>query len=118
MEDKSYNECGLMLIQKMLGGKWKIIILWALSEKTRRFSELQKLFPDITQAMLTKQLREMEQYNFVHREVYREVPPKVEYSLTDFGRDFSVIIKEMHAWGEKHYESLQKLQKNYIDSTR
>ena len=99
---KQENICPLEFVQRVIGGKWKISILWALSIQTRRFNELQRLFPDITQAMLTKQLRELEKDGFIHREVYREVPPKVEYSLTLIGQDFFPIIRQMYEWGEKN----------------
>lgn len=65
------------------------------------FNELQKLFPNITQTMLTHQLRELERDGFVHREIYREIPPKVEYSLTSVGDTFVPIIKQMYDWGGK-----------------
>lgn len=97
-----HRECPIELVQRVIGGKWKISILWALGDKTRRFNELKKLFPNITQTMLTHQLRELERDGFVHREVYREVPPKVEYSLTTMGNSFVPIIKEMYAWGEEN----------------
>lgn len=96
------NVCPLELVQKVIGGKWKIMILWSLRENTRRFNELQRLFPDITQTMLTKQLRELEKDNFIHREVYKEVPPKVEYSLTSIGKDFMSIVQQMYNWGENN----------------
>lgn len=96
------NVCPLQLVQQVIGGKWKIMILWSLREKTRRFNELQRLFPDITQTMLTKQLRELEKDNFIHREVYKEVPPKVEYSLTSIGKDFMSIVQQMYNWGENN----------------
>lgn len=108
MDNENQNICALDLVQRVVGGKWKTRILWSLSIQTRRFNELQKLFPDITQTMLTKQLRELENDNFIHREVYREVPPRVEYSLTDLGRDFSKIVKEMYDWGEEHYDLLNR----------
>ena len=105
-QSQDHEACPLKLIQQTIGGKWKIMILWALSENTRRFNELQKLFPDITQAMLTKQLRELEKDNFVHREVYKEVPPKVEYSLTSLGKEFVPIIEHMSNWARNNYNLL------------
>ena len=95
-------QCPLDLVQKVVGGKWKISILWALSIQTRRFNELQKIFPSITQGMLTKQLREMEKDGFIHREIYRVIPPKVEYSLTFKGEKFVPIIKQMYEWGQNN----------------
>ncbi|WP_368489743.1 winged helix-turn-helix transcriptional regulator [Clostridium sp. BJN0013] len=106
--NQNKNVCPLELVQQVIGGKWKIMILWALSEETKRFNELQKLFPNITQTMLTKQLRELENDNFIHREVYKEVPPKVEYSLTPTGKDFFPIIRQMNDWGRLNYDILNK----------
>ena len=74
--------CPVTQTQDIIAGKWKIIILWNLSTQTRRFNELQRLLPNISKGILTRQLRELEEDQMVHREVYKEVPPKVEYSLT------------------------------------
>ncbi len=109
LENKNNSMCcPLELVQQVIGGKWKIMILWVLSEETKRFNELQKLFPNITQTMLTKQLRELEKDNFIHREVYKEVPPKVEYSLTPTGKDFFPIIEQMNHWGKLNLDILNK----------
>ena len=86
----------------MVGGKWKPLILYYLSGGTKRFGELRKLLPDITQRMLTLQLRELEQDQIVQRQVYAEVPPKVEYSLTEFGKSLDPVMLRMLAWGEKY----------------
>ncbi|MFB8374621.1 winged helix-turn-helix transcriptional regulator [Paenibacillus taichungensis] len=86
----------------MLGGKWKLILLWFLSDEPRRFGEIRRCFPEITEAMLTKQLRELEQDKLIHREVFKVVPPRVEYSLTDLGSKFFPIIEAMHDWGEEN----------------
>lgn len=89
----SNAKCGLVEVQKIVSGKWKIHILWQLYEnKVMRFGELNRAILDITQSMLTKQLRELEQDGFVKRYVYREVPPKVEYSLTELGLKFIPLI--------------------------
>jgi DNA-binding HxlR family transcriptional regulator len=83
-----------------IGGKWKLLILWLLKDEVYRFSELKRLVPQITQKMLTNQLRELESDGLVHRKVYAQVPPKVEYSLTDLGKSFLPILRSMHKWGE------------------
>ena len=80
------------------GGKWKLLIVWLLSEKIYRFSELRRQIPQITQKMLTQQLRELEFDGIVHRKIYAQVPPKVEYSLTEMGKSFSPILTAMHDW--------------------
>lgn len=89
-------------IQKILGGKWKIEILYYISLRTRRFGELQRQIGDITQSTLTKQLRELEADGFITRYVYQEIPPKVEYSLTDLGESFVPILEQMKQWGKAH----------------
>ncbi|WP_235550448.1 winged helix-turn-helix transcriptional regulator [Paenibacillus sp. Soil750] len=98
-------DCGLTKIQQMLGGKWKLLLLWYLSEEPRRFGEIRRCFPEITEAMLTKQLRELEQDKLIYREVFKVVPPRVEYSLTDLGSKFFPIIEAMHDWGEENLKN-------------
>ncbi len=89
-------------IQKVLGGKWKIEILYYISLKTRRFGELHRQIGDISQSSLTKQLRELEYDGFISRFIYQEIPPKVEYSLTELGESFIPVLNFMKAWGEIH----------------
>ena len=95
----------------IIGGKWKILILYHLCAGTQRFNELRRLLPDITQRMLTLQLRELEDDGIVHREVYPQVPPKVEYSLTEFGTTLMPVIDVMHAWGEQYAGECAKHRK-------
>lgn len=94
--------CPVRTTLGIIGGKWKVLILYHLSSDTRRFNELQRLLSGITQRMLTLQLRELEADGIVHREVYPQVPPKVEYSLTDFGRTLLPVIEAMYRWGEAY----------------
>lgn len=90
-------------LQSVIGGKWKILILWYVSfYKVQRFGELMRRLDGITQSTLTKQLRELESDGFLHREIYREIPPKVEYSLTEFGESFIPVLQTMMAWSEKY----------------
>ena len=96
--------CPVTTTMKVIGGKWKPIILWVLYDGTKRFGEIKRLIPKITQKMLTQQLRELERDGIVLRKVYPVVPPKVEYSLTEYGKTLSPILDEMAAWGEKHKE--------------
>ncbi|UQD53374.1 HxlR family transcriptional regulator [Bacillus methanolicus] len=96
-----YHEKELAL--SVLEGKWKLIILCHLGLKgTKRFTELKNLIPDITQRMLTNQLRELEKDGLVHREVYPVVPPKVEYSLTELGKSLMPIIEMLEEWGKNY----------------
>lgn len=88
-------------IQKILGGKWKIEILYYISLRTRRFGELQRQIAGITQSTLTKQLRELEADGFISRYIYQEIPPKVEYSLTDLGKSFVPVLEHMKQWGKE-----------------
>jgi DNA-binding HxlR family transcriptional regulator len=94
----------------ILVGKWKpIILLHLLKNGTQRFSELKRRMPGITQKMLTNQLRELENEDIIQRVVYPQVPPKVEYSITEYGRSLEPILHAMHKWGTKH--ALHKRQK-------
>lgn len=100
--------CEKELTLSVIGGKWKLIILWHLGiEGTKRFSELKKLVPHITQKMLTNQLRELEEDQLIHREVYAEIPPRVEYSLTEHGQGLMPILQMMYAWGKNYMEKVK-----------
>ncbi|MFW5488446.1 MAG: winged helix-turn-helix transcriptional regulator [Desulfovibrio sp.] len=100
-------QCFFELAFLVIGGKWKPVILWHLSqEKALRFGELRRTIPEVTERMLTKQLRELETDGLVHREVFRVVPPKVEYSLTEMGRSLIPILEQMRDWGASYEEFL------------
>ncbi len=92
---------------KVIGGKWKPLILWYLCDKTYRFNELLKVMNGVTQKMLTQQLREMETDQIVLRKVYAEIPPRVEYSITEYGKTLQPILESMSKWGEKHSELIK-----------
>jgi DNA-binding HxlR family transcriptional regulator len=102
--DKEYK-CGIELTLAVIGGKWKAAILYHLAQQTMRFSELQRYFAGTTRKMLTQQLRELERDGLVHREVYPQVPPKVEYWLTDKGRNIKPILDLMCEWGVRYEEN-------------
>lgn len=90
-------------LQAVLSGKWKILILWYIAfYKVQRFGELIRRLDGITQSTLTKQLRELENDGFLHREIYKEIPPKVEYTLTELGKSFVPILNDMMTWSETH----------------
>lgn len=102
---KNYFSCPLTSAMEILGGKWKIVILGHLFTGVKRFGELKSLMPGITQKMLTQQLRELEADGLLHREIYKEIPPKVEYSLTESGKTLEPILKELCSWGMKLIEN-------------
>lgn len=101
---KKYN-CPLELTMDLIGGKWKIIILWHLLDNKKRFSELNRLMPNITQKMLTTQLRELEEKGLINRYVYPQVPPKVEYSLTEQGYSLKSLLNDMCSWSTSYANS-------------
>ncbi|MFT8390591.1 MAG: helix-turn-helix domain-containing protein [Sporolactobacillus sp.] len=100
--------CPVEITLSVIGGKWKGVVLYHLQNRPLRFNELRRLIPDVTQRMLTLQLRELEADGIIHREVYPVVPPKVEYSLTSFGKTLSPIILAMRQWGIVHQEAIRK----------
>src|SRR5271155_1194974 len=97
-----HTNCAVKLTASIIGGKWKPSLLFHLEGRTRRFCELQRLIPGLTKKMLTQHLRELERDGIVHRKVYAEVPPRVEYSLTRHGESLKPILKLMSAWGNRH----------------
>ncbi|MGH7965388.1 MAG: winged helix-turn-helix transcriptional regulator [Candidatus Binatia bacterium] len=110
MKGQSYS-CGLDAALDVIGGKWKVLILWQLYPQSRRFGELKRLVPGISEKMLIQQLREMETDGIVHRKVYLEVPPKVEYSLTVFGASLNEVLTPLCEWGDKHMKRIGALHR-------
>lgn len=109
-ECSTYDDCPVETAINIIGGKWKIQILYNLHDKTLRFNELQKALPKVTQKMLTQQLREMENDGIISRKVYAQVPPKVEYSRTPLGKSLDPILDSLCSWG-KDYQSLKSSNK-------
>ncbi|MGF1493453.1 MAG: winged helix-turn-helix transcriptional regulator [Microcoleaceae cyanobacterium] len=99
---ESYTHCPVEAALDLVGGKWKSIILFRLREGTKRFNQLQRLIPHVTRRMLTLQLRELEADGLVSRKVYQEVPPKVEYSITELGLTLTPLLLELKKWGETY----------------
>ena len=93
-----------------IGGKWKTVVLWYLKNKTYRFGELNKQIPDITEKMLSLQLKALEQDGIVKREIFPEVPLRVEYSLTEFGKTLIPVLNEIAKWGKEYGESVGNLE--------
>ncbi|MFZ4451097.1 winged helix-turn-helix transcriptional regulator [Salibacterium aidingense] len=114
MMEKDANVCEET--EKTMGiiaGKWKPVILFhLLYGGTKRFNELKRLIPNITQKMLTSQLRELEQQDIIKRIVYPQVPPKVEYLMTDHGKSLQPLIEGMYEWGASHLKHMEEQKKN------
>ena len=108
LHDKTYH-CAMDVTMSYIGGKWKTVVLWYLRNKTLRFGELKKQIPDITEKMLSLQLKALEEDGLVKREVYAEVPLRVEYSLTDFGKTLIPVIEAIAGWGRNLGEKEGKL---------
>ncbi|MDR3542918.1 MAG: helix-turn-helix domain-containing protein [Desulfosporosinus sp.] len=107
LEKDLFGKCPYATAQKVLSGKWSILILYHLEIRTMRFGELQRQLPDLTQSTLTKQLRTLEEDGLIERKVYPQVPPKVEYSLSDIGLKFKKVLAELAIWGNEYIETLK-----------
>ena len=105
MRSRTYN-CPVEAAIEVFGGKWKPLILWWLQQRTWRFAELRRQIPGITEKMLAQQLRELEADGIVDRRVYPTVPPKVEYSLTEYGRSLKRALRSLCDWGRAHIERI------------
>ena len=111
MRHRSYDAqfgCAVEAALEVIGGKWKGAILYRLLDKKKRFNELKRFFPSLTQRILTQQLRELERDGVISRKVYAEVPPRVEYSLTEFGRSLEPALRMLSEWGASHVEQIIK----------
>ncbi|MCM0647485.1 helix-turn-helix transcriptional regulator [Clostridium swellfunianum] len=101
-QEELFGKCPYATAQKILSGKWALIILHHLSENKLRFNELQRQLPEMTQATLTKQLRTLEEYGMITRTVYAQIPPKVEYELSDMGKEFTEVLNSLKNWSDKY----------------
>ncbi len=101
--------CGLDLIGEVLYGKWKIRLLWFINEGHKRPSELQRKIPDATRRVLNIQLKELEDHELIEKKIYAVVPPKVEYSLTEFGKTLIPVIAMLGNWGDENEARLREL---------
>lgn len=102
--DVRFSDCPVEVAINIISGKWKAVILIHLMQKTYRFNELKRLLPNVSQRMLTSQLRDMEADGLVDRKIYAEIPPKVEYSLTERGRSIRVVLDELRHLGKNIQE--------------
>lgn len=110
MDKNLFGVCPYVTAQKLLTGKWTLLIMYHLSTHTMRFNELQRALPSITQATLTKQLRMMQENGLIVRTVYNQIPPKVEYSLSRLGRDFQPVLDAIGTWGAEYISFLQSAE--------
>jgi DNA-binding HxlR family transcriptional regulator len=101
--------CAMDVTMKYIGGKWKTVVLWYLRKDRKRFSELRRHIPNITEKMLSLQLKDLENDGIIGRKLYAEVPPKVEYFLTDFGKSLIPMLEEIASWGRTLAESKGKV---------
>jgi DNA-binding HxlR family transcriptional regulator len=106
MQHKAYG-CGLEAALDVVGGKWKVLILWPLQQKACRFGELRRLVPGISEKMLIQHLKEMEADDIVTREDFKEVPPRVEYALTSFGKSLCAALTPLCEWGNLHMKRIE-----------
>jgi DNA-binding HxlR family transcriptional regulator len=107
--DDTRTRCSVESVIGVIGGRWKCVVLFHLMPGTRRFGELRRALPNVTQRMLTLTLRELEEDGLVRRTVYAEVPPRVEYDLTPWGRSIEPILVAMREWGERYKRRLHDL---------
>lgn len=107
MEEDLFGICPYVTAQKLFSGKWSLLIMQHLSVKTMRFNELQRGLSNLTQATLTKQLRTMEENGLIIRIVYNQIPPRVEYSLSDLGVHFKPVLDALQIWGIEYIEYLK-----------
>ena len=104
-----YDKCPYVTTQKVLQGKWAIVVLYHLSTGTKRFNELERLIPEVTRTVLTRQLRQLEQDKLITRKVFAEVPPHVEYSLSTLGTKFQKVLNEIEIFGLDYISELNKI---------
>jgi DNA-binding HxlR family transcriptional regulator len=110
--------CGIGPAFEVIGGKWKALILWELHAQTRRFGELKRHVPGISEKMLIQQLREMEADGLIKRVVFHEVPPRVEYSATKLGTSLNVAMGPLADWGERYSKEVPSKKSTGRQSTR
>jgi len=99
LKEKTQCPCPVTATLQLIGGRWKTVILYCLTSGTKRFGEIAVRIPNISRKVLTEQLKELEADGLIHREQFKEIPPRVEYSLTDLGKSLSSVIQELEKWG-------------------
>lgn len=108
MQDERFGKCPYYTAQSVLQGKWSILIMHYLSEDTIRFNQLLKLMPHMTHATLSKQLKKMEKDGLIIRKEFPQVPPKVEYSLSDIGKKFLPVLDSLEEWGKEYIQYMNE----------
>ena len=108
MQKDLFGICPYVTAQKLLTGKWTLLIMYQLSLKTMRFNELQRALPDLTQSTLSKQLSMLENKSLIIRTAYNQIPPKVEYSLSSLGRNFQPVLDALQIWGSEYIHYLKQ----------
>lgn len=110
MRREQPDDCGFATALRVIGGKWKVALLWELHLRPHRFAELRRLLPAISEKVLTQQLRQMEADGLISRHDYDEVPPRVEYSITPIGLSLNDAVTTMSAWGKRHESWMARQQ--------
>ncbi|MFF2085535.1 winged helix-turn-helix transcriptional regulator [Nocardia sp. NPDC058176] len=104
--DVAHDPCGMSLAIDVVGGKWKLHLMWVLGEGPQRFGQIRRMLDGVSEKVLTENLRQLESSGVVHREIYPEIPPRVEYSLTPLGDTLRVALEPLERWGETHRTEL------------
>lgn len=108
--DADHDACGMSVAIDVVGGKWRLHLMWVLADGPRRFGEIRRLLGGVSEKVLTENLRHLETSGVVHREVFPEIPPRVEYSLTSLGAELAAALRPLEEWGDRHrHELLPKL---------
>ncbi|WP_228781846.1 winged helix-turn-helix transcriptional regulator [Nocardia abscessus] len=104
--DTDHDVCGMTVAIDVVGGKWKMHLMWVLGTGPQRFGQIRRLLDGVSEKVLAENLRQLESSGVVHREVYPEVPPRVEYSLTPLGAELAVALRPLEEWGDRHRHEL------------
>ncbi len=104
--DMDHQVCGMSLAIDVVGGKWKLHLMWVLGEGPQRFGQIRRILDGVSEKVLTENLRQLEAAGIISRTVYPEVPPRVEYSLTPLGEELRVALRPLEEWGERHRDEL------------
>ncbi|ONM46599.1 winged helix-turn-helix transcriptional regulator [Nocardia donostiensis] len=105
--DTDHDVCGMTLAIDVVGGKWRLHLMWVLDEGPQRFGQIRRVLDGVSEKVLTENLRHLEATGIVRREVYPEIPPRVEYSLTPLGRELAEALHPLEEWGDKHRQRLR-----------